>query len=108
MKLALCVVALALAAADNQIRPKVQNPGGSSARNPADFRDIWPMRIREAIRLALENNPSFHVTYAGDRNDIVVPDCFGPLAKVEDAEKRPRPTFASRTSLVVEPACSDA
>jgi hypothetical protein len=108
MKLTLCVVALALAAADNPIRSKIRDPGGSSARNPADFRDIWPMRIREAMRLALENNSSLRVIYAGDRNDIVVPNCFGPQAKVDDAEKRPRPAFASRTSIVVEPVRSDS
>jgi hypothetical protein len=108
MNLALCVVALGLAAADNQNCPNVEDPGGSSGRNPADSREIWPLRIREAMRLALENNPSLRVTYAGDRNDIVVPNCFGPQAKVEDAEKRPRPTFASRTSIVVEPVRSDS
>src|SRR5262249_47804785 len=76
--------------------------------NPADFREVWPMRIREAMRLALENNPSLHVSYAGDRNEIVVPNCFSPQAKVEDAERRPRPTFASRTSIVVESVRSDS
>jgi hypothetical protein len=104
----LCVVALALAGTDDRTDAKAQNPSISSEDDLGDAQEIWPIRIREAIRLGLEHRPTLHVTFAGDRNDFVIPNCFGPTTEVEDKEKRPRPAFANRTSIVVEPANADA
>jgi hypothetical protein len=104
----LCVVALALAGTDDRTDAKAQNRSASSEDDLAHAEEIWPIRIREAIRLGLENNATLRVTFAGDRNDFVISNCFGPTTEVEDKEKRPRPAFANRTSIVVEPANADA
>jgi hypothetical protein len=108
MMLTLCVVAFALAAADDRPHANAQKQSGAFAPKPDEVREIWPMSIREAMRLGLENNPNLRVIFAGDRNAYFAPNCFGGRpTEVEDAEKRPRPTFANRTSIVVEPASPD-
>ena len=50
----LCVVALALAGTDGRTDAKAQNRSASLESDLAHSQEIWPIRIREAIRLGLE------------------------------------------------------
>jgi hypothetical protein len=96
MNLTWCVIALAAAGTAFQTPTKAGEP-----------REVWPMSLREAIRIALENSASVRVTFAGDRNSGV--GCrFDRCEPVEDVERRPRPLSASRTSIIVEPLDADS
>jgi hypothetical protein len=95
MNLAWCVLAVAVIAADDPTSAK------------SDEYEIWPMRSREAIRIAFENSKSVRVTFAGDRN-ILVQNCWGDPVANEPVEKRPRPLSADRWSIVIEPVDPDA
>ncbi len=91
MTLAWCVLALVLTAGDDQ------------TAKADEAQEIWPMPLREALRIGLENSKSVRVTFAGDRNVRLPIEGFEP-SKLElgDAEIRPRPSGTSETSIVVE------
>ncbi len=107
MKLAWCMLALVLASTDN-LAPAQSPPVSSAWCVNSETVEVWPLRVREALRMGLENSTSVRVTFAGDRNDFFSPNCFGAATEVEDREKRPRPKFANRTSIVVESVDADA
>ncbi len=91
MNLACCVIAVALLGADD----------GRAGAKADDGQEIWAMSLREAARISLERGALARVTFAGDRNRVYAM-CFGGEPP-GDAERRPRPSYASRSSIVIEP-----
>ncbi len=91
MNLACCVIAVALLGADD-------DRAGAKAD---DGQEIWAMSLREAARISLERGALARVTFAGDRNRVYAM-CFGGEPP-GDAERRVRPSYASRSSIVIEP-----
>jgi hypothetical protein len=88
MNLAWCVLALALAGANDPVHGEAD-----------EAQKIWPLQIREAVEIGLRNSPTIRVTFA-PRWRLPI-EGFEPTPA--EMDHRPVPEGATPSSIVVEP-----